>query len=90
MRIVDVASVETYKYKDIKRSLDLYHWCNEEGILIGADAYNKPYAVFCYDGNRIIRNITFDNKHYNWRVCFLTKEGVKFLRKHGLLKSYYM
>lgn len=90
MRIVDVASVETYKYKDIKRSLDLYHWCNEEGILIGTDTYNKPYAVFCYDDNRVIRNITFDNKQYDWRVCFLTEKGVKFLRKHGLLKSCYM
>lgn len=90
MRIVDMASVETYKYKDIKRSLNLYHWCNEEGILIGTDTYNKPYDVFCYDDNRIIRNITFDNKNYNWRVCFLTEKGVKFLRKHGLLKSCYM
>lgn len=90
MRIVDTATIKTFNYKDIKRSLNLYHWCEEEGILIGTDTYNKPYAVFCWDDNNVVRNITFDNKNYKWRVCFLTNKGVKFLRKNGLLKSWYM
>lgn len=86
MRIVDNASVETYSYKDIKRSLNPYHWCNEEGILIGRDMHNKPYAVLCYKNNEIIRNISFDNKDYKWRICFITNKGVKYLRENGLIK----
>lgn len=90
MRIVDSATVKTYEYKEVKKSLNLYHWCEEKGILIGTDEYNKPYAVFCYNDDRVIRNMTFDNCDYKWRVCFLTKNGVKFLRKHGLLKKCYV
>lgn len=90
MRIIDTASFKTFKYKDVKRSLDLYHYCVEEGILIGIDEYKKPYAVFCLNDNKVVRNITFDNKNYKWRVCFLTHNGVKFLRKNSLLKNCYM
>lgn len=90
MKLINVYSSYVYNYKEIKRSIDLYHYCKEENILIGKDTYEKPYAIFLSDNNRVVRNIAFDNKNYDWRVCILNDEGVKFLRKHGLLKSYYM
>lgn len=90
MRIVEAATISTFKYKDIKNSFDLYHYCYEENILIGKDRYNKPYAIFLNNNNKVIRNITFNNSNYKWRVCWLTNNGVKFLRKNGLLKDCYM
>lgn len=90
MKIIDLYSENTYNYKKVKRSLNLYYYCEEENILIGRDTYKKPYAIFLSDDNRIIRNITFDNKNYLWRLCILTNDGVKFLRKNGLLKSCFM
>lgn len=89
MNFIKIYDSETYNYKQIKRSLNLYHYCKEENILIGKNTYEKPYAIFLSSG-KILRNITFDNKNYRWRVCFLTKEGVKFLEKNGLLKDYYL
>lgn len=90
MNIIGLYSVNAYDYKKVKRSLNSYHYCEEENILIGRDTYGKPYAIFLSDDNRIVRNITFDNKSYLWRVCILTNNGVKFLRKNGLLKSCFM
>lgn len=90
MEFIEIYSIVPYSYKQIKRSLDLYHYCEEENILIGRDTYEKPYAVFLSDDNKVVRNITFDNKYYAWRTCILTNDGVKFLRKQCLLKKYYM
>lgn len=86
MRIVNTATIDTYSYKEVRRSLNSYHWCEEEKILIGRDIYNRPYAILCNKNNEIVRNIRFDNKNYRWRICFLTNQGVKFLRKNGLIK----
>lgn len=90
MNIIERYSVDAYDYKKVKRSLNLYYYCEEENILIGRDTYEKPYAIFLSDDNRIVRNITFDNKCYLWRLCILTNNGVKLLRKNGLLKSCFM
>ena len=90
MNFIKCYSFESYNYKEIKRSQNLYYYCEEKYILIGRDTYEKPYAIFLSEDNRIIRNITFNNKHYLWRLCILTDDGVKFLRKNGLLKSYFM
>lgn len=91
MNIIMSYDEDIYNYKEVKRSLnDYYYYCVEENILIGRDTYEKPYAIFLSDDNRIIRNVTFDNKGYLWRLCILTNNGVKFLRKNGLLKSYFM
>lgn len=89
MNIIKYYNERTYNYKEVKRSLSYYFYCEEENILIGRDMYEKPYAIFLYN-NMIIRNITFDNKDYLWRLCVLTDDGVKFLRRNGLLKSYFM
>ena len=90
MDIIKYYSNDVYNYKDIKRSLNDYYYCEEENILIGRDTYEKPYAIFLSDDNRVVRNVTFDNKSYLWRLCILTNNGVKFLRKNGLLKSCFM
>lgn len=91
MEIIEFIASKKCKYKDVKKSkLSLYYYCVEHGILIGKDQYNKPYAVFCFDNNKVVRNITFNNCDYKWNLCFLTDKGVKFLRKNKLLKSYYM
>ena len=90
MELIKAYSEDVYDYKKVKWSMNLYHYCEEENILIGRDTYEKHYAIFLSDNNRVVRNITFDNKQYAWRVCFLTEKGIKFLRKHGLLKSCYM
>ena len=89
MKIIELYSENVYNYKKVKRSLNIYYYCEEENILVGRDMYKKPYAIFLSDDNRIIRNITFDNKNYLWRMCILTNDGVKFLRKNGLLRSYF-
>ena len=89
MNFIKSYSFDSYSYKKIKNSLDLYHYCKEEDILIGRDTYEKPYAIFLSRGNIIIRNITFNNKPYLWKVCILTDDGVKFLRKNGLLKNCF-
>ena len=90
MDIINRYSEDVYNYKEIKRSLNDYYYCEEENILIGRDTYENTYAIFLSYNNRIVRNITFNNKGYLWRLCILTNDGVKFLRKNGLLKSCFM
>ena len=90
MNIIMKYGEDTYSYKEVKRSLNDYYYCVEENILIGRDTYENTYAIFLSYDNRIARNITFDNKRYLWRLCILTDNGVKFLRKNGLLKNYFM